>query len=66
MTTVRDVSLTSFLASVPLAVAQCYRDCRVGHTLPLGDLGEIGEEFEEDKSLQNSGSSGGVVVNIKG
>lgn len=38
-----------------LAVAWRYTDGLVSHTLPLGDLGETGEELEEDKSLQNSG-----------
>lgn len=38
-----------------LAVAWCYTDGLMSHTLPLGDLRETGEELEEDKSLQNSG-----------
>lgn len=39
-----------------LAVAWCYTDGLMSHTLPLGDLRETGEELAEDKSLQNSGS----------
>lgn len=50
-----DISSPSSPADA-LAVAWCYMDGLVSHTLPLGDLRETVEELAEDKSLQNSGN----------